>query len=70
MHTAHLERLARPGSPAFLELVCNGAPAIVAVAAALAAARRRRRDLAVRSAVAQVLHLPRRSSDRGMRRAA
>jgi hypothetical protein len=71
MHTAHLERRARQGSPAILELVCNGAAAIVAVAAALAAAHRRRRDLAVRSAVAQVLHLPRRSSDRGgMRRAA
>jgi pyruvate/2-oxoglutarate dehydrogenase complex dihydrolipoamide acyltransferase (E2) component len=51
-------------------LVCNGVAALVAVGAALAAARRRRHGLTLTEAGAQVLHLPRPTLHRNVRRAA
>lgn len=69
-HVAEFEPEARRGSSALLGLVCNGAGALVAVAAAFVAARHRRHDLACRIPVARVLHLPSRILDHDVRRAA
>lgn len=69
VHIAHAERQPRDSS-VFYGLVCNGAAALVAVAAAFAVARRRRRDLARGLTDALVLQLPQPTLDHPLRRAA
>jgi hypothetical protein len=67
---ARIEPTLRKDPSALPGLVCNGAAALVAIGAAFAAARRRRRLLMRTVGGAQVLHLPRPTLHRNVRRAA